>query len=662
MKNKKIYKWIILFIVIISLLMGGMAVKKATSTNIKENNIVIKENVRIIEDILPEEVTENEVVYFTNPKLEVGDVLVSGIVDAAPSGLLRTVTNIDVENGVYYITTEDSNLLDVFEELHITKSFELTEDGADEILLNVEHNQEDLFSYSYIQNYTKVDNVNYQKLNTNIKNQDYQFENSYNYDLENGVNVEGDFGFNVCLELTIDISGGDIIFGVAAGTEINGKLVTDMQGEVEAAFEKELKSYDLPNLQFQAGPVPIVVTNQMNTNIEGESSVLGDLNTSFEVEGQCIVGFEYDSKDGGINELNEIKFSTEGIECTTEQGLAGDVSVGLYVHLVSKLYGSTGFDISVGVAGATAGAIESVEGGDEYNGYIDLAILPKLYGNVVVSVPVIDLTLLSTPIFKFELEPLWEKRWGYGDSVTNQIVNKLPEIVSTDINKSPILYDFINTSMGIYSDVEVEDYGYYYAICYKDNNYSDLYLSRYLYGSSEITPTIGSKIVSIAINEKDYSKFENAISRMDDNRVIQEGDYTFAFVSFWNGGVHGKHNEAGFEWDGIELEELIHLGWTESELQEKINVEGYPTSWIRIDRYANAINSWWDVDVMDDFWDRYNYLQRKSYKAPDGEMFDFIISGVDEFKRFNYTIQDIYTEEDIEFFVEKKGWEEVEVD
>lgn len=228
MKNKKIYKWIILFIVIISLLMGGMAVKKATSTNIKENNIVIKENVRIIEDILPEEVTENEVVYFTNPKLEVGDVLVSGIVDAAPSGLLRTVTNIDVENGVYYITTEDSNLLDVFEELHITKSFELTEDGADEILLNVEHNQEDLFSYSYIQNYTKVDNVNYQKLNTNIKNQDYQFENSYNYDLENGVNVEGDFGFNVCLELTIDISGGDIIFGVAAGTEINGKLVTDM--------------------------------------------------------------------------------------------------------------------------------------------------------------------------------------------------------------------------------------------------------------------------------------------------------------------------------------------------------------------------------------------------------------------------------------------------
>lgn len=458
MKNKQIYKWIILFVLMMSLLLVGMVVKEVTSTNIKENNIIVKENVKIIEDILPLEVTEKELVFSSDPELLEGDIVVAGVIESAPSGFIRKILSVKENDNKYYVNTESANLTDVFEELHMTKSFELKEDGAEEIILNGNNEESLLFTYSTINAGAKIKNINHIQVDTDNKKQQFQFDQKFSHELAKGINVEGGIGFNVCLELTLDISDGDIIFGVATGTEINGNLITDIEGDGKLVFEKELMSRTLPNLQFQAGIVPIVVTNQINSSIEGEMSAQGDLQTTFEIEGQNVAGFEYNSRNKGVKELNDSNLSTDGIKCTTKEKIAGEVSVGLYVHLVSKLYGSTGFDLSMGGAGDISCemiVIEEKKSDNQYIGYTDLAIVPKLKGNIVVTIPIIDVDLVEAPIFNVELKPLWEKNWK-SSSDWKTLIDENTKI------------ELSNTYLTQYSSVNMVDYSSF-TLDYPDN-------------------------------------------------------------------------------------------------------------------------------------------------------------------------------------------------
>ena len=102
--------------------------------------------------------------------------------------------------------------------------------------------------------------------------------------------------------------------------------------------------------------------------------------------------------------------------------------------MVTKLYGSTGTDLSVGIAGDVEG--ELALGIDEKSeptmyGKLSLSVAPKASGKIVVTVPVVDENLVEAEIFKVSLPAFWEKEWEVANptphSTQNTYITKFEE-------------------------------------------------------------------------------------------------------------------------------------------------------------------------------------------------------------------------------------------
>lgn len=141
MKNKRIL-WMSLIVAVV-LVFAGMGFSLFMMMNQRKNinkadddGNIVKDNVKVItkdEENQPIAVNDVTIVFDRNPKYRVGDVIVSDVIDAAPNGFIRKVVSIDKENGQYIVTTEYATLMDVFEEAHVDRVFELSEDGAKEV-------------------------------------------------------------------------------------------------------------------------------------------------------------------------------------------------------------------------------------------------------------------------------------------------------------------------------------------------------------------------------------------------------------------------------------------------------------------------------------------------------------------------------------------------
>ena len=97
------------------------------------DNVKIKDNVNIITsetdiDFQPKNVTEDSISFTSNPKYKTVDIIVAGIIDSAPNGFIRRITDVTKSNGVYEYKTEYAVLTDVFEEAHIIKTFVVTDE------------------------------------------------------------------------------------------------------------------------------------------------------------------------------------------------------------------------------------------------------------------------------------------------------------------------------------------------------------------------------------------------------------------------------------------------------------------------------------------------------------------------------------------------------
>ena len=192
----------------------------------------------------------------------------------------------------------------------------------------------------------------------------------------------------------------------------------DNQDKFNGEYEKELLSKALPNIQFLIGSVPIVITNDFELSAEISAQLEGQIGTTVGVSAERVSGFEYSSKTGSIKEINERKYLSDGIAWQTEAKASGELEAGIYVHLITKLYGSTGTDLSAGIAGNVDGELSL--GIDEklsptLYGSLALSIAPKASGKIVVTVPVVDYDLMEAEIFKVTLPAFWEKEWKVPD-------------------------------------------------------------------------------------------------------------------------------------------------------------------------------------------------------------------------------------------------------
>lgn len=401
------------------------------------DNLKIKDNVNIITsetniDFQPIDVTEESISFANNPKYKIGDVVVAGIVNSAPNGFIRKVIDVTELNGVYKYTTEYAVLTDVFEEAHIIKTFAVT----DEEVKNMDEIDNGIMTLSsstitddaIIQSLAYSDNteLNIQKTSAvKIKPSKNGLGVIIELDDEMGesLQVNGQVEVTTYFELKIDIEDGEIDFGMAIHTDTNGDLFVGYQEKLfdkndkdnfNGEYEKEIISKALPSIQFSIGPVPVVITNDFELSAEISTQLEGQIGTTVGVNSERVSGFEYSSKSGDIIEINEKKYLSDGIEWETEAKASGELDAGIYAHLVTKLYGSTGTDLSVGIAGDVEG--ELALGVDKkleptLYGKLALSVGPKVSGKIVVTFPVVDYNLVEAEILKVKLPAFWEKEW-----------------------------------------------------------------------------------------------------------------------------------------------------------------------------------------------------------------------------------------------------------
>lgn len=435
MKKTKIIL-IILCIILVGVLLATSIFLIRNHNEADDNNkIIVKDNVNIIttkDELQPLDVTDDSIIFNYDPGYEVGDIVVAGIIDAAPNGFIRRITDVSIESEDYCYATEYAVLTEVFEEAHIIKTFAVTDEEVRDVeeidnnvmSLNLSSTADDAIVQSLV--YAENKNVNViQTSETKIK----PSENGLGVVVELSENVgenleiSGQVEVNTYFELKIDIEDGEIEFGMAIHTDTSGELFVGIQEELfnkddkdnfNGEYEKEIISKALPNIQFAIGPVPVVITNDFELSAEISAQLEGQIGTTVGVDAQRVSGFEYSSKTNEVKEINEKEYLSDGMGWKTEASASGSLEAGIYAHLVTKLYGSSGTDLAVGIAGDLSGKLAA--GIDDkfepiVYGKLSLSIGPKASGKIVVTTPVIDYELLETEILKVTLPAFWEKEW-----------------------------------------------------------------------------------------------------------------------------------------------------------------------------------------------------------------------------------------------------------
>lgn len=427
MKRKKFPIWIIIVIVLLLSIAGVVvAVKNGNEKKKDAGDIIVKDNVYTmtegneLEDELSD-VSENKLVFDKNLKYKEGDIIVAGIIDEARDGFIRKVVKAEEKDDKYIVETEPAFLTDVFEKAHIVKSIRLTENGVKEDNLNEPHtevrNRSDTFHK--VSKAEKNDNYSVMKL-SNAENKEEEdkdlgasFYTSFEENIHDITTISGEAGFNIWLELKLDIENGEIVFGIVAKNETGAKIQLICSEEMEQEIEKVIFQKRLPRYEFKVGGVPIVLTNEVETVLGAGAEIEGSVGIGFDVSSENAYGFVYDSRKGEVSEIKEDKSDTSGLHWNTALQVAGTGTADVSLHLITKLYGCTGVDMGIGVQGKTTGEAKLSAKPDigGYAGRLELSIAPKIEGTLVVEVPVVDEKLAEQELFEKELKPFWEKEW-----------------------------------------------------------------------------------------------------------------------------------------------------------------------------------------------------------------------------------------------------------
>ena len=418
----------------------------------EKKDLVIKNNVKIIDSKMDEiyqliSIDESSLSFANDPQYEVGDIIVAGIIDAAPEGFIRKVVDVKVRNETYVYETEYAVLTDVFEEAHIVRAFVLTQNGvydmenadaistaADAVMRSRENNEVYSARQMVYKKTSKQGNTAQAISVMKLSDSDRDLLFSMEFDelaLTDNISIGGEIGFDTWIEVKLDVEEGEVKFGIASHTKTAGELFLGCRGEVfnksedEGEYSKDLYEVKLPNFQFYIGYVPVVITNDFRAIVDVSVQIEGSFGTTVSIESERVSGFEYTSENGKIQEINENTYMGDGLEWTTEVKASGMVEAGVYAHLITKLYGCTGADLSIGVMGninGEVGAYVNDSGENALYGALELKVGPKAKGSVVVSVPIIDKKLADCPLFTVSLPMFIEKKWE----------NKMPMIEEQD--------------------------------------------------------------------------------------------------------------------------------------------------------------------------------------------------------------------------------------
>lgn len=441
MENKK--KRIIVIVSIILAIAIIVGIVFVIIANKNSDDVKVYDNVYIItkeesQSNIPIRVTENELVFSEDQHYSKDDIIVSGVTDTAPNGFMRKVVRTDIIDNQYIVETTYACLTDVFEEAHVSKIFSI----SDEAVTPIDATETDI--NAKIETLTPAKSfLNTLSIGTIIPN-----ENSgadlISLDIKKNITeniyVTGSVGYRPYLLMDFDIENHEIEYSMSIKNTTSGRLAVELGAEKGFNESIELFSKNLPIIEFMVGEVPIIITNSVSATLDGSGGIRGSLGTEITLDYENTTGFKYSSSTNQVEEIKESTYLGDGIEWNTKASASADIEVGVFIHIVSKLYDSTGVDLAAGITGGAEAEIMASPNKQfnnlNYAGNIGLNITPKLKGDIVVTVPILDNYLYSQPLFESALNPLWKWNWESSNSWKNDIQN----IQYDSISNNSVLY------------------------------------------------------------------------------------------------------------------------------------------------------------------------------------------------------------------------------
>ena len=422
--KKKILRTIIVFVVVfVAMLIVILGYNKLQDHNKQKEDTIVKKNVKVItsetnKEKQPVSVTDDSIIFNLNPGYKEGDVIVSGITSTSKNGFIRKVIGIENKGDNYVIKTEPAVLTDVFEKAQIYKRIKLTEEGNKSVSYSIGKDGNN--GAVQVQNaMSEIDNsyrtiMLADKKETDDENNGTEYVFGQKFEKESDpFTISGEAGFDVWLDIKIEIKHGNITCGMAIKSKEGGKILLKCGKDWNKEKEWGLWEKSLPNYEFVVAGIPIVVTNKLELNAEAGAEREGNIGLSYELASETTTGFEFKSKTGKVKEIKEIDYDSDGLQWETIS-VSGEASAKIAIHYISKLYGCSGIDVSAGISGKAEGEVNQtantdLEGG--YAGSLDLSINPEIQGELIVDIPVFAEDMKKQPLFEAEMKPLWSKHW-----------------------------------------------------------------------------------------------------------------------------------------------------------------------------------------------------------------------------------------------------------
>lgn len=262
--------------------------------------------------------------------LSVGDVIVCGVSNVTPYGLLRKVTDIVTDDNQMTVETVNATLGDAIQDCSLDTSWRLQSDGSFAPLLTNEAGDSLATSAEALATgyYLQLDGVVLYDNDGNLDTKDDQITTDLSVDL----NIDVDIGWTISwfrlteahLQATISVTSEIETSCTVAVLEIHPKL--------------EVYRQYLTAFTVMVGPVPVVILPMLSINIGLDGELSAGITAGVTGNAEMTVGVQY--LDGDWSPIADFSTSFDWQEPSLTAGCEVKVSAGPQLSLL--LYGQAG--------------------------------------------------------------------------------------------------------------------------------------------------------------------------------------------------------------------------------------------------------------------------------------------------------------------------------
>lgn len=298
--------------------------------------------------------------------LKEGDTVVSGAIAAAPDGFLRNVVAVKQQDGTIVVETDEAGLGDAFDQAEFDNTYEPTNDqiasttvnfpGIDAQTLGSVLTSQALVNFSFKEVLFDADGNNETTDDRFTVNGNVRVENP-KFDVNGGVDVKYRTLFKLFGKRVQVPSGVSVRFRSVVGVKESANL--SAKGEVKFNKSKRIPigTIRYKPITFAIGPVPVVITHNMNVFIDVGADLSIKLNYQASQSVTMKYGFEY--KDNALRTVSE---KSNTYDQTLD--LNGSLSAWAYpgMRYNANLYGGPGMFAEVRIGAklsATANVTEA---------------------------------------------------------------------------------------------------------------------------------------------------------------------------------------------------------------------------------------------------------------------------------------------------------------